>query len=467
MRILLFLSMLGLFAACSSTDDSDTASSRNLSVTVNFVNHNSAMIRWTDSQDGGLYNILLNGNEVATNLASREYEITGLESETAYSGIVKTLGNGPQISVNFNFTTTARELKTYNDDIILASQQDVDVFGSEGYQKINGTLTIRGSNAPITSLLPLQSLVEVEEHLWMANLDITDLRGLENLEVVKQNLGIGGCPKLQDINKLESLTRVEGYISLANMPISDLSLVNRLQGFDGQIFLYQLNEIEHLDILNDNPFIEGISIQDNPNLRSIGGFRNTSEVGYLNIYHNLVLETVELEGLTKCTDGISLEENSMAGNISFPSLQETNSLYIQNNASLRNLDGFASVRSIPSALLIWNNDILENIKALSEVQHITEVSFINNPELQNLQGLSSLERATIFTIIANYNLQSLDGLENVTTVEGDFEIYDNPLQDFCAISTLVTSGGIQGELIIERNWYNPTVQDFIDGNCSL
>jgi hypothetical protein len=91
--------------------------------------------------------------------------------------------------------------------------------------------------------------------------------------------------------------------------------------------------------------------------------------------------------------------------------------------------------------------------------------------LLNIGGLNKLQtvgRGISVSYIPN--LTNLDGLDNLQSVSGDFTILLNVnLEDLCGIKNLLThnEGGVDGEVFIVNNAYNPTVEDIINGDCSL
>ena len=94
-------------------------------------------------------------------------------------------------------------------------------------------------------------------------------------------------------------------------------------------------------------------------------------------------------------------------------------------------------------------------------------------EVTSLQPLISLRIIEGDVIIMDTDLQTLDGLENLEQITGSLSITSNmsqgmPIQnivDFCALQNLFTNGTF-GQVTIQDNGYNPTVQNIIDGNCT-
>ncbi len=111
-----------------------------------------------------------------------------------------------------------------------------------------------------------------------------------------------------------------------------------------------------------------------------------------------------------------------------------------------------------------------NIDGLSNINSLKGLHLSGNISLLNIEGLMNLEIISTerLQITENHKLKSLNGLQNLTAIALDCRILRNKdLTDLCAITELVINNGISGELEIIQNAYNPTFQDFIDGNCSL
>ena len=80
-----------------------------------------------------------------------------------------------------------------------------------------------------------------------------------------------------------------------------------------------------------------------------------------------------------------------------------------------------------------------------------EVTTINS-----LKSLSEIEGD--LSIWSNTKLSNLNGLESMKNVGGDLVIwYNSNLIEFCGIKELVSSGGISGDIKIENNLENPTI----------
>lgn len=150
-------------------------------------------------------------------------------------------------------------------------------------------------------------------------------------------------------------------------------------------------------------------------------------------------------------------------------------LVINNNNSLKNLNGLSNLQVVNGDLFIGQGDGIEggnsslnDISALSNIESLNGTLIIfNNDNLNNLNGLESLESVGRHLVIANNdNLNSLNGLESLRTVGQNLEIYSNGnLSNLCALQSLSKNNGVSGYYRIENNNFNPTNTDLINGFC--
>lgn len=103
---------------------------------------------------------------------------------------------------------------------------------------------------------------------------------------------------------------------------------------------------------------------------------------------------------------------------------------------------------------------------------IGNITIVDN--VTSLASLTTLRNVEGDILIQDTNLTTLNGLENLISITGDLSIVSNsnqgqPIQninDFCALQNLFSNGNFT-TVDISGNGFNPTVQDIIDGNCSI
>ncbi|WP_298510943.1 hypothetical protein [uncultured Kordia sp.] len=315
----------------------------------------------------------------------------------------------------------------FNGNLILSTQQEVNEFGAFGITSINGNLTIGNENN---------------------NTDIVDLSPLTTIVYIAGDLKIAGNENLTSLQSLGNITNIEGDELL----IKNNSSITSLAGFDG------LSSIHTLTIDNNNA------------LTSLVGFSSTFSIDLnLNIFNNNNLTS--LLGIENF--GLNSEKN----------------LRISNNDALESLQGVESISQIQS-ISIEHNDALNSLTALQNLTQIVDLDINDNDALTTLVGLEQITEVRILLISNNDALENLNGLDNLVSItpnilsivnigarqwENFCDAYiDGPnpnLTDFCAIQTLINSNewNINGNsrcAVIVNNAYNPTLQDFLDGNCS-
>jgi hypothetical protein len=112
------------------------------------------------------------------------------------------------------------------------------------------------------------------------------------------------------------------------------------------------------------------------------------------------------------------------------------------------------------------HDIL-NLEELASITTINGVFTIQN--LYNLLDVPSFQNITSvggINISNNWGILDIHSLLNITTNTGSITITNNPeLGGFCGIRPLLQSGNFFGDYNVSGNYYNPTLQEIIDGNC--
>ena len=91
--------------------------------------------------------------------------------------------------------------------------------------------------------------------------------------------------------------------------------------------------------------------------------------------------------------------------------------------------------------------------------------------ITSLEVLSDLEKIFGNLAIIDTQITTLDGLDNLILVTDDITITSTSpsfqnTTDFCALQGLLAGGSFKS-ISIYNNQFNPTVQDIIEGNCSL
>ena len=120
------------------------------------------------------------------------------------------------------------------------------------------------------------------------------------------------------------------------------------------------------------------------------------------------------------------------------------SLVINDNASLRDIEGMRSLTAIAGSVEITDNESLRSVDGLRAFSSVGgDLSVSGNQNLTDIDGLGGLDSVGgDLTISSNDKLIHLDGLLSLTEVGGDVSISSNTLlRDLQGLDLLQTVGG--------------------------
>ncbi|WP_276371885.1 T9SS type A sorting domain-containing protein [Chryseolinea sp. H1M3-3] len=360
--------------------------------------------------------------------------------------------------------------KICDGDVTLTSQAEVDAFNCT---KVTGNLTVTG--ADITDLFGLSSLKEVYGHVRIENVNATSLHlslldsigkaffvmnnpslarlGLSS--TVREGIEISNNENLVQIGSSHELKKL-GWLAIQNNP-----KLTSVFGFDS---------VETMEALYADPFgPAGIAIVNNDALTTMPDFQILKRVGSITITGNDQLTSLE----------------------GFPDVTQIEGvLTISDNSSLRAINGFENLESIvgiskhipTGGLLIENNPLLEGFQGLSSLKEIrsdqwAEISINNNASLKNVDGLSSLttffalhsdKKLTIRNNAVLENIDSLSSLVNLQQGPGDtyINVTGNPkLTRCCGLKPMLDAISYYDPLSlhidISQNGGGCTLQDIL------
>jgi len=526
----LFLISVTLFFGCSSTSNNDDGPPEVVvtlpmlaSTAVSSITQVSAESGGTISDNGGAaitargvcWSTATNptiANEKtvdSTGVGSFTSSLTDLTMNTTYYvRAYATNSQGTAYGNEVSFTTFPELV--YDGSITLTTQQEVEDFGSNGYNRVTGDIDIRGNT--INDLSSLKDLKNIGDDLHIRETSLTDFEGLgdlvsvggsltiidndaltntlglHNLITIGKSLIVSECPSLVSLD-LDSVTEVDlahSWISIQireNNSLVDINLSELV--WIGDSLEIEYNEsLTNLSKLNNLSYLGySLIISNNPNLTSMPFESLVTIDGYFSIHSNDAL--IDLNGLSSLTsvrydfrlEGNSSNLSSISGLGSLETIGgDTNIL----NTLVENLNAFRELTSIGGDFSITNNNSLVNLEGLNKLTSIGGRFWIsNNDSLLNVDGLEALVSTGVDTLVGgiglsldivnNNSLLNLNGLSNYVNAKdgaGGLSIYDNDvLDDFCGLDAIIT-GGAYSIFSVSSNSYNPTEQDIIDGNCS-
>lgn len=249
------------------------------------------------------------------------------------------------------FGCNKEENKTYNGNVILTTQKELDEFGSRNYEVIQGNLQIGivgdiKEAADIISIKALSSLKRIESDLVISYTSLNSTEGLKNLEHIGGDFRFSHNDRIEEIRGLTNIEFLGGGIVIG--------------------FNHMLNEIRDLEHFNSS--IKSLGILDNQRLKRIYGLQNiTSIEGHLNIYRNPDLENIDfLKNITSVSGSFNITLNNSLTDLGELKLESIGgSLVIQQNRVLNNLDGLANLSNVTYGIEIFANAELTDFCGIS------------------------------------------------------------------------------------------------------
>ncbi|MGB0871123.1 MAG: T9SS type A sorting domain-containing protein [Flavobacteriales bacterium] len=386
--------------------------------------------------------------------------------------------------------------QTYIGNITLASQSQVNSFGSNNYSHIVGDLTISAIGSNVTDLTALSSLTQIDGKLAVRGQQIlTSLTGLHNIDTVedltiysnnaiitltglnglvhvKDNIYIAQNLDLMDLSGLNNLTYCGEKLSISSNP--DLASLHGLENLNesGKIDITGCHDLTSVSAINEINILKGLEINSNSELQLLPHFQNIDTIyGSVRISSNPELTSFSGLDSIQYIDGyLSISNNPLLPNLhGLEALQGVKAYcFVSFMHGLENLEGFNQLKSV-GFLGIGNNQNLISFAGLEQLKAITgdNLNIMNNQSLTSISSLSNLS-STVgeINIFSNLSLQSLSGLDSINYVTKINIQGNSVLADYCALSYLVHFGTVQGDFLVNNNQYNPTQQDLLNNECA-
>ncbi len=278
--------------------------------------------------------------------------------------------------------------------ISINSQQDVDNFSvdypdcvSQGWLT---TITISGSD--ITDLSGLEDIINVKSYLrWeMGSVkSFSTWSTLDSISILKVYATDTTLTSFAGLEDVTNLIELDSY----SRKINDLSA---LTNCNLTRFYFSSDSIETISGFNAITEMENLRIDGCPNLASITGFQNLSQI----------------------TQHLRLRGNSSISDISgFQSLLQVAGQIHIDQGEINDLSDFPSLQLVGGTLILEDLANLTDISLLNQFYYIESIRILDNPELEACCIIKKLLRDGIIrTINAVTN--------NKTNCASLFEIFD-------------------------------------------
>lgn len=405
----LLLLLLGMtFTSCDKDDE----------IVNPFIGTDNYITSFTLTKDGAQYNGYISDNQIivyaplSQSLEGAVATVKVCEQATVFpdpAGI-SDWDNERQFKVTaYNESEqtytyrVVRSSETTQENIVLATQQEVDDFKNLDIVRIMGTLTI-GSDAeePITNLDGLSNLKEVSYDIKIVNYSGEDIAGLGNLEIAG-GLHIENATALKTLSLPKLIKAPVGGVSVTAETLGNVSLPALTEAGSLYIRSYNLSSLDlsalaivHGDLtLNVNK-----DINNNNSINLTGTIEQISfpvlkECGNVQIAGFAAVTAIGIPML-ESVGNLSIEQFNTLETLSLPQMKTAKDIYIHGANIADELD-FKSLETVTG-----------NLK-------------VDASKIENCSGLSALRTIQGMFILWNYNFTSLEGLADLT-VQGGVEI---------------------------------------------
>ena len=261
------------------------------------------------------------------------------------------------ISIQSTYFSSAQ---TFQGDVYLHYQSDVDTFAANGYTRINGKLVI-GDTLNFSNVNTNTS-------------NITDLSALITLNTIDSSLIIKGAHDLLTLNGLDSLTHVGKSVSFYfNLSLQSLNGLGNIDSIPNHMMLNYCNALNNLQGLEDIQYINRLILSGNQSITSLQGIETHTSFDFLILINNPILNTLSaLSNLTNITSGITmLKNNSLTSLSGLNNLESINTIRIKENESLEDFCALSTM---------YDNGYLDTFNVSN--YHVEDNAF--NPTFQQI-----------------------------------------------------------------------------------
>ena len=370
----------------------------------------------------------------------------------------------------------------YIGDIIFTTEQDLIDFQAAGYTKVRGNVIVSGGE--ITTLQKLDNLLtEINGSLRLECSTLTTLDGLYGLKTITDSLIIkdGNMTSFEGLRNLETIGGNFRVIAKSsNSSLRSLSSFKGLSGLKsiGGDFEVNAKSFSYSSSLDALASFEGLESLETigGNFKVIAESSNSSSLRSLSSFKGL--SGLKSIGGDFEVNAKSFYSSSLDALESFEGLSGLKSIggdfEVGNLNSLESFEGLESLETIGGNFKVIGPSLnfLASFKGLSGLKSIGgdfEVNAKSSSSLNSLASFEGLENLTNIgggklTISNCKSLNNIDILKNIESLN-DISITEcSKLYDFCVLKNVVQN--MSGTFYLNKNGYNPTKYQLLNGECS-
>lgn len=289
--------------------------------------------------------------------------------------------------------------------------------------------------------------------------------------VINENVSIIGQSELNSFTN-NNYQIINGNLEISSTdddPVISLSGLSNLQEVNGGITV-KFTEITSLQGIENVRKVTSININNNQNLENFSDFQSLEEgLQRISIHDNQSLTSIDINLPFSNLTSILINNNPQLSSIveGDQIMSIEGELEITDNPNLQNINGFNSLTTVNGIVSISDNDGLQQLS-------MPQLTYANRFNLRS----SSLESANFINLetvnftfdLWHTQLENFEGFSSLNSLGGRFTIIqNNNLTDWCAMSPLILNSdfnfGVQ--YFITTNGFNPSQQDWENGDCSL
>ena len=329
------------------------------------------------------------------------------------------------------------------------SVQAQNIYGEWSNSAFRTTLIMEGDSVYDGSYTFADSDFADDVDSWVAG-GYTEITG-------SLTINTNGAGGITNVDFLAGLEKIGGGLWFYGPDLVDLSGLSDLVEVGGNVGFsdnssWPLNDLPNLDGLENLRTIGGsLSFGYCYSLQNITALSGLIEIGGgIFIDYNPVLTSLAgLQNVNCRVTNLVVEDNELLQDISALSGVIVDGVDIDNNASLTSLSGLEGVRGIGASIYIQRNDSLMNLSGLDNLGHVDGTVWIDdNDDLTTLAGLGATFIEGQLTIEDNDSLTDITELLDYTILYGLDIDNNDALVSLDGLDNLST---VAGTLTIENN----------------
>ena len=209
---------------------------------------------------------------------------------------------------------------------------------------------------------------------------------------------------------------------------TDASLLDCICGVDGSVLV--TGSATLLNLSQCTAIGGDLMVQDNPNLSVVSLWRLASVGGEVVFQDNPVMTDLQSTSAVRTVGG---------------------GIQVQSNQGLVELDAFERVESVGAEIVLSGNDALVEARGLNTLLEAPGVQLEDHANLTELSALLALETVTGDLVIHGNAALTRPGLRDLSAVDGDLVISDNPMLSQAEIDALLTRVTVGGTTTVSGN----------------